>query len=93
MLDKEHNQEAAGPTLVAYMEPLAHRQNMASIRLLHGHYFGRCSSEIALLDYFPYSHGRLSRYSYNLHDLDVMSTVSSFAQLDSGTVCLQNFFL
>ena len=33
---------AAGPSLAASLEPLAYRQNVASINLSNRYYFGRC---------------------------------------------------
>ena len=43
------------PSLVASLEPLAHRQNVASLSLFYRYYFGRCSSEPAQLVPVPYS--------------------------------------
>ena len=36
-----------GPSLAAFLEPLAHRRNVASLSLFYRYYFGRCSSELA----------------------------------------------
>ena len=44
-----------GPSLAASLEPLAHRQNVASLSLFYRHYFGRCSSELAQLVPLPFS--------------------------------------
>ena len=52
-----------GPSLAASPEPLAHRQNVASLSLFYRYYFGRCSSELVSL---PYSRGRSTRYSDRL---------------------------
>ena len=38
-----------GPSFAACLEPLTHRQNVASLSLLYRYYFGRCSSELAQL--------------------------------------------
>ena len=38
---------AVGPSLAASLEPLAHRQNVASVSPLYRHYSGKCSSEPA----------------------------------------------
>ena len=38
-----------GPSLAASLEPLAHRQNVASLSLLCRYYIGRCFSELAQL--------------------------------------------
>ena len=51
LLNKLQNQicRTAGPFFAASLEPLAHRQNMASLSLFYRYYyyFGRCSSELA----------------------------------------------
>ena len=60
-----------GPSLAASLEPLAHRRNEASLRLFYRYYFGRCSSELALLVPPPVSRGRSTRYSDRLHDFSV----------------------
>ena len=60
-----------GPSLAAYREPLAHRQNVASLSLFYGYYFGRCSCELAELVPLPYFRTRYSRYSHRLHDFSV----------------------
>ena len=44
-----------GPSLAASLEPLVHRQNVASLSLFYRYYFGRCSSELAQLVPLPYS--------------------------------------
>ena len=61
----------AGPSLAASLEPLTHRQNVASLSLFYRYYFGRCSSELAQLVPLPYSRGRSIRYSDRLHDFSV----------------------
>ena len=61
----------AGPSLAASLEPLTHRQNVASLSLFYRYYFGRCSSELAQLVPLPYSRGRSTRYSDRLHDFSV----------------------
>ena len=91
LLDKLQKQicRTVGPSLPASLEPLAHRQNVASLSFFYSYYFGRSSSELALS--LPYSRGRSTHYSDRLHDFyvtfptcykDVMSTVSFLAQLD-----------
>ena len=60
-----------GPSLAASLEPLAHRQNVASLILFYRHYFGRCSSELAQLVPLPISRGRSTRFSVRLHDFSV----------------------
>ena len=50
--------KTAGHTLATFLEPLAHRQNVAISILFCRYYFGRCSSELAQLVPLPYSRGR-----------------------------------
>ena len=59
------------PSLVASLEPLARRRNVASLNLFCRYYFGRYSSELAQLGPLPYSRGRSTRYSDRLHDFSV----------------------
>ena len=56
LLDKLQKRicKTAGPSLAPSLEPLAHRRNVASLRL-YRYYFGRCSSELAQLVPLPYS--------------------------------------
>ena len=44
-----------GPSLAASLEPLAHRQDVASLSLFYRCYFGRCSTELAQLVPLPFS--------------------------------------
>ena len=60
-----------GPSLTASLEPLAHRQNVASLSLFYWYYFGRCSLELAELVPLPFSRGRSTHYSDRLHDFSV----------------------
>ena len=60
-----------GPSLAASLEPLAHRQNMASLSLCYRYYFGKCSSELPQLVPLPFSWGRSTCYSDRLHDFSV----------------------
>ena len=91
LLDKLQKRicRTVGPSFAAFLEPLAHRRNVASLSLFYRYYFGRCSSELAQLVPLPFSRGRSTRYSDRLHDflspfLDAtrmsMSTVSFLAQ-------------
>ena len=57
-----------GSSLAASLEPLAHRQNVASLSLFYSYYFDRCSSELAQLVPLPFSRERCTRYSDRLHD-------------------------
>ena len=60
-----------GPKFAAFLEPLAHRQNVASLSLFYGYYSGRCSSELAQLVPPRFSRGRSTRYSDGSHDFSV----------------------
>ena len=93
MLDKLQKWicRSVSPLLAASLEPLAYRQNVASLSLFYRYYFGRYSSGLAELVPLPYSRGTSTRYSDTLHDflsafLDAvrisMSTVSFLAQID-----------
>ena len=59
------------PSLAASLEPLAHRQNVASLSLFYNYYFYKCSSEVAELVPIPYSRGRSTRYCDILYDFSV----------------------
>ena len=50
-----------GPSLVASLEPLVHRQNVASLSLFFRCYFGRCSSELAQQVPLSFFRGRSTR--------------------------------
>ena len=69
LLDKLQKRicRTVGASLAASLEQLAHRRNMASLSLFCRHYFGRCSSELALLVPLPFLRGRSTRYSDSLH--------------------------
>ena len=73
MLDKIQKQvcKTVSPTLADSLESLDHRRNLASSSLFYKYYFGRCSSELALLVPLPYSDRRSTRYSNRLHDFTV----------------------
>ena len=73
LLDKLQKRicRTVGPSLAASLEPLAHRQNVASLSLSYRYYFGRCSSELAELVALPFSCGRSTHYSDRLHDFSV----------------------
>ena len=57
-----------GPSLIASLEPLAHRRNVGSFSLFYRYYFGRCSTELAQLVPLPYSWERSTNYSDRLHE-------------------------
>ena len=73
LLDKLQKQicRTVGHSLATSLEPLAHRQNVASLSLFYRYYFGRCSSELAQLVPLPFSRGRSTHYSDRLHDFSV----------------------
>ena len=73
LLDKLQKQicVTVGPLLPVSLEPLAHRQNVASLGLFYRYYFGRCSSELDQLVPLHFSRGRSTRYSDRLHDFSV----------------------
>ena len=60
-----------GPSLAAFLEPLAHRRNVASLSFFSRYYFGICFSELAQLVPLAFSRGRSTRYSDRLHDFTV----------------------
>ena len=59
------------PSLATSLEPLAHRQNVASLSLFYRYCFGKCSSELAQMVPLTFSRGRLTRYSDRLYDFSV----------------------
>ena len=60
-----------GPSLAAFLEPLAHRRNVASLSFLCRYYFDRYFSELAQLFPLPFSRERSTRYSDGLHNFSV----------------------
>ena len=83
--------------IVTFLEPFAHRRNIASLSPFYRYYFGRYLSELAQVVPLPYSRGQSSHYSDRFHDFSVTIPrcykdfyVNSFflAQLDSGILCL-----
>ena len=75
LLDKPQKPicRTVGPSLAASLEPLAHRQNVASLRPFYRYYFDRCSSELAQLVPLPHFRGRSTRFL-----IDCMIFVSPF---------------
>ena len=61
LLDKLQKRicRSIGTLLAASLEPLIHRQNVASLSLFYCNYFGRCSSELAQLVQLPFFKGIL----------------------------------
>ena len=88
LLDKLQKRicRTVGSSLAASLEPLAHRQNVASLSLSSRYYFGRCSSEPAQLVQIPFSCGWSTRYSDRLHEFSV--TISRC----NKDVCVNSFF-
>ena len=60
-----------GSSLAASLEPLTHRQNIASLSLFYKYYRVKCLSKRSQLIPFPNSRGRSTRYSDRLHDFYV----------------------
>ena len=60
-----------GPSFAVSLEPLAHRQNVASSILFYSYFFGRRSSELAQLVPLADSRGKSTRYSDRLNDFSV----------------------
>ena len=60
------------PSLVASLEPLDHRQNVASFSLFYRYYFSRYSTELALL---PFRRGRSTRFFGRLHDFSFTTPI------------------
>ena len=78
-----------GPSFSASLEPLAHRRNVASLRLFYRYYFGRCSSELAeLVPCLILEVGLLVILIDCMISPSLGSTVFFLAQLDSGILCL-----
>ena len=73
LLNKLQNQicRTVGPSLATFLEPLAHRRDVVGLRLFYSYYFGRCLSELAQLVPLPFSRGRSTRYSDEMHDFSV----------------------
>ena len=73
LLDKLQKRicRTVGRSLAASLEPLANRQNIASLSLFYRYYFVRCSSKLARLVPLLYSRGSSTRYSDRLHDFSV----------------------
>ena len=73
LLDKLQKQitRTVDPSLGASLEPLAHRQNVASLSFLYRYCFGRCSAELVQLVPLPYSCGRSTHYSDRLDHFSV----------------------
>ena len=94
-------------SLAAFIEPLVHRRNVASLRLFYRYYFGKCPSELDTLTAFLYSRRRFTCYSNSLPNSPVTiptcyAHVISFffffwfyfcTTVDSGFLWPQNAFL
>ena len=63
---------SVGPSFASSFELLVHLQNIASLSLFYGYYFGRCSSELAELVPLLYSQGRCTHYSDRFYDFSVI---------------------
>ena len=60
-----------GPLLAASLEPLVHRQNVASLSLFCRYYFGRCLFGLPELVPLSYSREMSTRYSNRLQDFSI----------------------
>ena len=82
------------PSLAPSLEPLGHRQNVASLSLFYRYYFGKCSFELAEPASPPYSCGRFNLYCNRLHDFSV-NILRSYKDVYciSFFPCLWNGFL
>ena len=60
-----------GPSIAASLNPLAQQRYVASLNLFNGQVFVRYSPELAQLVPLPYSRGRSTCYSDDLHDFSV----------------------
>ena len=83
-----------GPSLDAFLEPLAHCRNVTRLSLFNRYFFGRCSSEQSVP--IRHSRGMSTRFSNRLHDSSVIIPryyedvdVNSFTK---QIICLQNEF-
>ena len=100
LLDKLEKQicRTVGSSLAAFLEPVAHCRNMASLSLFSWYHFGRCSTELTQLVPLPFCQGRSTHSVVILIDCMIflspfldfprMSTVYFLTQLDSGILCL-----
>ena len=68
---QERISRTVGPLLAAFLKPLAHRQNVASLSDFYRYYCGRCTSELAQLVPLTYSQGSSTCYSDRLHNVSV----------------------
>ena len=59
-------------SIAASLEPCSSSSKYGQIiSLFYRYYFGRCSSELSKLGFFPFSQGRSPPYSNRLHDFSV----------------------
>ena len=84
---------------VVSLEPVTHRQNVASLSLFYRFYFGRCLSELPELVPLPITGplviliGCIISMSSFADVLRIYVNISFLAQLDSGVFWVQNTFL
>ena len=69
LLDKLQTRicRTVGPSLAAFLEPLAHRRNVISLSFFYRYYFGRCFSEPAQLVLLTFARESSTRYSDRLY--------------------------
>ena len=77
LLDKlqKRIRRTVGPSLAVSLEPLAHRQNVASLSLFFRYYFSRSSLELTQLVPLSFSRRRSTRYSDRLHDFSIIISI------------------
>ena len=93
MLDKLQKLRCrtVGPAFAAFLEPLSHYRNVASLSFFCRCYFGRYSSQLAELISLLYSRESSTRYSDRLHDLSVTILrcyKDVYVNIDSEILCL-----
>ena len=73
LLDKLQKQicRSVGPPFVAFLEPLAHCRNVASLDISCRYYFCKYSSEMAELVPRFYSRGKFTHFSDRCHDFSI----------------------
>ena len=99
LLDKLQKCRTVSSSLTTSVEPLGHRQNIASLSLFYRYYFGRCW--LNWIHFLILEGGLLVILLECMTFLSpflgvtrvFMSTVSFLGQLDSGILCLWNAFL
>ena len=66
-----HRQMSTQPFTCCLSSTIGSSLKCSNLSRFYRYYFGRCSSELAILFPLPYSWGRSTRYSDRLHDFSV----------------------